>query len=640
MIHLDNVTLRRGPEPLFSDASMTLHSGWKVGLTGRNGTGKSSLLALLAGELELDRGSLALPAEWRMARMAQEVPALQQSALDYVLDGNQALRQAEQALADAEAGQQGDAIASAHDRLQALDAWAQPARAATVLAGLGFTESAQAQPVATFSGGWRMRLSLARVLLADADLLLLDEPTNHLDLDAVLWLQDWLQRCRSTLILISHDRAFLDAVVDHIAHIDQRQLTLFNGNYSNFERQRAAHLAQQKALFQKQQAQAAHLQAFVDRFRAKASKAKQAQSRLKALARLEQSAPAHVDDGFSFHFREPLKLPNPMVTLDQASCGYPGAAQPILANVTLGLRPDSRVGLLGPNGAGKSTLVRTLAGELAVLAGHQQTGPDLVVGYFHQQQVDALDMAATPFQLLQRRQPGWEEVQVRTELGCFGFHGDDVFAPVERFSGGEKARLALALLVQERPSLLLLDEPTNHLDLDMRESLTLALQSFPGAVVLVSHDRHLLETTVDELLLVAHGTVSDWDGDLDDYARWLRQHRAGEASADQPDTPAPKGDARSRRQQAAERRKHLRPLQQQVAALETDIDAAGEQLAQINDKLADQALYQDSSRKQELTDLLAEQAALKRQMAALEEALLTAMETLEQAEQTLDGDTP
>lgn len=636
MIQLDTVTLRRGPEPLFSDASLTIHSGWKVGLTGRNGTGKSSLLALLAGELENDTGTVSVPAEWRLARMAQEVPALEQSALSYVLDGNHALREAEQALAAAEAAGQGDAIAAAHDRLQSLDAWSQPARAATVLAGLGFSEAAQGRPVATFSGGWRMRLSLARVLLADADLLLLDEPTNHLDLDAVLWLQDWLQRCPATLILISHDRAFLDEVVDHIAHIDQHRLSLFSGNYSNFERQRAAQLAQQKALYQKQQVQAAHLQAFVDRFRAKASKARQAQSRLKALAKLEQSAPAHVDDGFSFHFREPARLPNPMVTLDQASCGYAGAGEAILTNVTLGLRPDSRVGLLGPNGAGKSTLVRTLAGELPALAGHQHTNPELVVGYFHQQQVDALDMNATPFQLLQRRQPGWEEVQVRTELGCFGFHGDDVFAPTGRFSGGEKARLALALLVQDRPSLLLLDEPANHLDLDMRESLTLALQAFPGAVVMVSHDRHLLETSVDELLLVANGTVTDWDGDLDDYARWLRQQRSSDTPAGGDSAIPATADARSRRQQAAQRRNQLRPLKQQVARLENGIDALTDQLGAINDQLADETLYQDQQRKDELAALLADQAALKRQLDEHEDALLEAMENLEQAELSLD----
>ena len=629
MIQFESLRLRRGPDILLDQASLTLHGGWKVGLTGRNGCGKSSLFALLRGELDSDAGQLSLPGDWRVAAMDQEVPALSRAAIDYVLDGNTRLRAAEQALQQAEAQADGMAIGRAHEQLDTLDAWAQPARAAEVLAGLGFSEPAQQQPVASFSGGWRMRLNLARVLLADADLLLLDEPTNHLDLDAVLWLQDWLQQVPGTLLLISHDRDFLDACVDHVLHIEQQRLTLYSGNYSAFERQRAERLAQQQQQFDKQQARAAHLQSFIDRFRAKATKARQAQSRLKALARLEQIAPAHADDGFSFSFPVPLRLPNPMLDLVGVACGY--GDQAILRNVNLSIRPETRLGLLGPNGAGKSTLIRTLAGQLAPLGGQFSVGPELVIGYFHQQQVDALPQTHTAFALMQAAQPGWEEVQVRKELGRFGFHGDDVFAEVQRFSGGEKSRLALALLVQRKPALLLLDEPANHLDLDMREALTLALQEFEGAVVLVSHDRHLLETTVDELVLVANGGVSTWDGDLDDYARWLRERHRPAAT---PASSAP-SDNKLRRQQAAQKRASLRPLKQAADRLEQQLDQLQQQLASVESELGDESLY-SAARKADLAALLARQGTLRKQCDALESDWLTALTALEEAEQASD----
>lgn len=633
MIQLDQLRLRRGADILIDQASLALHSGWKVGLTGRNGCGKSSLLALLNGQLDADVGQLSLPADWRIASMAQEVPALQQPALDYVLDGHQALRAAEQALQQAEQRADGMAIARAHDRLDAIDAWSQPARAAAVLAGLGFAETAQQQPVASFSGGWRMRLNLARVLLADADLLLLDEPTNHLDLDAVLWLEDWLRQSPQTLLLISHDRDFLDATVSHILHIEQRRLTLYNGHYSAFERQRSERMAQQQQLFEKQQAQADHLQKYIDRFRAQANKARQAQSRIKALEKLTLSAPAHVADGFSFRFPPPARLPNPMLDLKQVACGYPDSI--ILSQVTFSIRPDTRLGLLGPNGAGKSTLIRTLVGELPSLAGNLTTGPELVIGYFHQQQVDALPQTASAFALMQAAQPQWEEVQVRNELGRFGFHGDDAFAQVQRFSGGEKSRLALALLVQQKPALLLLDEPANHLDLDMREALTLALQDFAGAVVLVSHDRHLLETTVDELLLVADGTVCVWDGDLDDYARWLRSAR----QESREDTKAPRADSgrsddqKTRRQQAAQKRAQLRPLKQTAERLEQRVIRLQKKLDDMDRTLADEALYQPQQKVQ-LAALVAEQGELRKTLNEQESAWLEALGELEQAEQT------
>lgn len=627
MIQLDNLRLRRGPDILLDQATITLHGGWKIGLTGRNGCGKSSLFALLTGQLEADAGSLSLPTDWRMAIMAQEVPALAQPAIDYVLDGNTPLRAAEQALRDAEASGDGMAIGHAHEKLDALNAWSLPARAAEVLAGLGFAADAQSNPVASFSGGWRMRLNLARVLLADADLLLLDEPTNHLDLDAVLWLQDWLQQAPQTLLLISHDRDFLDATISHILHIEQQRLTLYSGNYSSFERQRAERMAQQTHVYEKQKAQAAHLQKFIDRFRAQATKARQAQSRLKALAKLELIAPAHAEDGFSFSFPKPLKLPNPMLDLVKVQCGYGDIA--ILQEVTFSIRPETRLGLLGPNGAGKSTLIKTLATQLAPLSGKFTVGPELVIGYFHQQQVDALPQDKTAFALMQLAQPKWEELQVRKELGRFGFHGDDAFAEVKRFSGGEKSRLALALLVQQKPALLLLDEPANHLDLDMREALTMALQEFEGAVILVSHDRHLLETTVDELVLVANGTVTEWDGDLDDYARWLRERNKQSASTGSDGSPS---DNKLKRQQAAQKRANLRPLKQAADKLEKQLEKLQQQLAEVETKLGDEALYQPDQ-KVALSDLLARQGTLRKQCESVESDWLDAMTSLEEAEQ-------
>jgi ATP-binding cassette, subfamily F, member 3 len=633
MLSLEHINLRRGPDLLLEDASVVLHKGWRVGLVGRNGTGKSSLFKLIMGELESDGGNLNLPADWRLAMMAQEVPALEQPAIDYVLDGHRALRRAEKKLAAAEAAGDNHAIAHAHGELEALHAWQQPARAATLLAGLGFSETQQQQPVASFSGGWRMRLNLAQVLMSDADLLLLDEPTNHLDLDAILWLQSHLIQQAGALLVISHDRAFLDATVNQILHIEHKQLKHYSGGYSDFERQRAEQLSLQQKMHEKQQAQVAHMQKFIARFKAKASKAKQAQSRIKALEKLELIGPAHVDSGFSFDFHSPNKLPNPMENLDAVQCGYPGA--PILEQVTLSLRPESRIGLLGPNGAGKSTLMRTLVGELAPLGGRFDKDGDLVIGYFHQQQVDRLAAEDSPYQMLSRFYPKWSESQLRSELGRFGFHGDDVFAPVGRFSGGEKARLALAMIVQEKPALLLLDEPANHLDLDMREALTMALQSFEGAVVLVSHDRHLLETTVDEFYLVAHGSVTRFDGDLDDYGRWLQQNRRDGKPVKEEKT-GDGMDAKARRQQAAQQRHQLRPLKKQVEKLEKQLSQCDQKLAEIETALGDDALYTDDSRKNEMNGLLGDQARLKKQHDELEGELLEAMEALEEAEGALE----
>lgn len=635
MLHLHNIALRRGTNLLLQDANVTLHPGWKVGLVGRNGCGKSSLMALLNGMVEPDKGDFQRPQHWRIGTMAQEVPALPEAAIDYVLDGHEPYRTQQTALAAAEAAEDGHAIAQAHSALEAMGAWSIPARAATILAGLGFSETAQQQPVASFSGGWRMRLNLARVLLADADLLLLDEPTNHLDLDAVLWLEDWLRSYPGTLVLISHDRDFLNSLCSHILHIEHQQLTLYKGDYDTFEKTRAERIAQQESEHRKQEAEAAHLQAFIDRFRAKASKARQAQSRIKALERLQAQAPLKETAGFSFTFHAPEKLPNPMVQLRQVDCGY--GETKILQGVNLTLGPDSRIGLLGPNGAGKSTLIKTLVGELTPLAGERVYGNELVVGYFHQQQVDALPQEAHPLQLMQTAQPQWEEAQVRSELGRFGFHGDDVFATVARFSGGEKARLALALLIQKKPALLLLDEPANHLDLDMREALIYALQQYTGAMVLVSHDRHLIDTTVDELWLVAEGEAKPYTGDLNDYARWLRERFRNTQKAPNENTEASKEerqDPRLKRQQAAQRRAQLRPLKQAIEKLEKELAACEEALANVNETLNDESLYQ-AENSELLQTTLKRQGELNQQHENLEERLLMAMEEHEQAEQAL-----
>ena len=635
MLQLKNANLRRGANLILEQANCVLHSGWKAGLVGRNGCGKSSLLSLVAGDLEPDQGAVELPADWRIASMAQEIPALPDPALQYVLDGHGQLREHEAALAAAQQAEDGNAIARAHEALDSIQAWSLPARAAAILAGLGFSEESQSAPVCSFSGGWRMRLNLARVLLADADLLLLDEPTNHLDLDAVIWLQDWLRNCRSTLLLISHDRDFLDGVVQHILHVAQGELTQYRGNYSDFERQRAANLARQQSIYQKQQAQAAHLQTFIDRFKAKATKARQAQSRIKALEKLELIAPAHVEDGFAIRFPDPLGLTDPLLDLDELSCGY--GNQSILTGISLRIRPETRLGLIGPNGAGKSTLIRALAGELAPLEGTISAAPGLVIGYFHQQQIDALPQNETPLALMQRQQPQWEESRVRTELGCYGFTGDSVFLPVKQFSGGEKSRLALGLLIQTRPALLLLDEPANHLDLDMREALTLALQAYAGAVVLVSHDKHLLETTVDELMLVAQGRVQLWDGDLHDYASWLRQQRTSTHDTATQELATERSRAKIRRQDAAERRNRLRPLRQRLEKQESALEQCSEALATVTQSLTDEGLYH-ANRKDDLNQILQQQAFLKQQHSELEAQVLETMEALEDAERDLQAD--
>ncbi|SDI91207.1 ATP-binding cassette, subfamily F, member 3 [Pseudomonas flavescens] len=636
MIRLLNLTLQRGPQRLLEDAELTLHAGHKAGLIGANGAGKSSLFALLRGELTPDAGDCLLPGDWRIAHMRQEVDNLERLAVDYVLDGDHELRRVQAELAVAEQRQDGAAIARLHSELDSADGYTADARARKLLAGLGFDNAQMDRRVGDFSGGWRMRLNLAQALMCPSDLLLLDEPTNHLDLDAILWLEGWLQSYPGTLLLISHDRDFLDAVVDHVAHVEQRKLTLYRGGYSAFERTRAERLAQQQQAYEKQQVQRAHMEKYIARFKAQATKARQAQSRIKALERMEELSAAHVDSPFDFVFREADKISTPLLSLSEGRLGY--GDKTILQQVKLSLVPGARIGLLGPNGAGKSTLIKNLSAELQPLSGSLTRGENLVIGYFAQHQLDALDDKASPLLHLQRIAPAEREQTLRDFLGGFDFRGPRCDEPVLNFSGGEKARLALALIAWGKPNLLLLDEPTNHLDLEMRLALTMALQEFAGAVVVVSHDRHLLKSTTDEFLLVADGRVAPFDGDLEDYARWLvdyRQRQAAPATA----TAVAVGsgnDKRGQRQAAAALRQQLAPHKKAADKLEAELGQVQGTLAALEARLGDSALY-EAPRKEELRQALAEQAGLKGREAELEEQWLEALETLETLQQELEA---
>ncbi|UUQ62560.1 ATP-binding cassette domain-containing protein [Pseudomonas fuscovaginae UPB0736] len=634
MIRLQNLTLQRGPQRLLEDAELTLHAGQKAGLIGANGAGKSSLFALLRGELHPDSGDCFLPVDWRIAHMRQEVDTLERLAVDYVLDGDVRLRQVQRDLAVAEAAHDGAALARLHSELDSADGYTADARARKLLAGLGFTNEQMDRQVGDFSGGWRMRLNLAQALMCPSDLLLLDEPTNHLDLDAIIWLEDWLKSYPGTLLLISHDRDFLDEVVDHVAHVDQRKLVLYRGGYSAFERARAERLAQQQQAYEKQQAQRAHMESYIARFKAQATKARQAQSRIKALERMEELSAAHVDSPFDFTFRESHKISSPLLDLSDARLGY--GEKTVLEKVKLQLTPGARIGLLGPNGAGKSTLIKNLAGDLSPLSGRLTRGENTVVGYFAQHQLDSLDAKASPLLHLQRLAPTEREQTLRDFLGGFDFRGARLDEPVLNFSGGEKARLALALIAWERPNLLLLDEPTNHLDLEMRLALTMALQEFSGAVLVVSHDRHLLKSTTDNFFLVADGKVEEFDGDLDDYARWLVEYRQRNAPVSSTPVNPDKTDKKAQRQAAAALRQQLAPHKREADKLEAELGKLHERLAKIETSLGDSAIY-EAARKDELRDLLAEQAKLKGRESELEEAWMAALELLEGMQAELEA---
>ena len=634
MLSFHDVSLRRGGQVLFAAVSFIVHAGQKIGLTGANGAGKSSLFALIRGELGTDTGEIDLPAALTLAHVAQETPPDPRAALEYVLDGDAELRSLEAALLREETAG-GVRLGELHERMASIEGYAAPARAAKLLNGLGFAPGTQTRPVNAFSGGWRMRLNLARALMCRSDLLLLDEPTNHLDLDAVIWLEDWLLAYPGTLILISHDRDFLDRVVGVIAHMEQGGLKLYTGNYSAFERARAEQLAGQQASFERQQREVAHMQSFVERFRYQATKARQAQSRLKALERLELIAPAHIDSPFSFTFLKPRKLPQPLLTLEGVTAGY--GEQRVLDNLKLSIAPGDRIALLGANGAGKSTLIKVLAGELAPQSGEMLGAQDLAVGYFAQHQLEQLDASASALQHMERLAPQAREQELRNFLGGFNFQNDMVMRAVGSYSGGEKARLVLAMLMYARPNLLLLDEPTNHLDLDMRHALTLALQDFAGALVVVAHDRHLLRTTADTLLLVNNGIAQDWLGDLDDYARWLgggRRELPWLAPTPVPTVVSPneRGNEKQRRQQNAQARTQLKPLRDAVRLAESALERAQKGRAELAAKLAEPELY-EPTRREQLKALLMDKARVEMQIDAAESAWLTHSEALELAEQ-------
>lgn len=638
MLSFNQVSLRRGAQLLFADATFTLHNHSRVGLIGANGAGKSSLFKLIIGELESDQGEVEFPNGLRIAYLSQEVPASDELARDYVLGGDAEWCEIQAKLVDAEINDQHEQIGSLHEALDSIDGYTTVSRAEQLMAGLGFANAEFDQPLKAFSGGWRIRLNLARTLMTRSDLLLLDEPTNHLDLDTIVWLVSFLKQYQGAMILISHDREFLDDTVDHVAYLNHQTIELFSGNYSQFEVIKAARLAEQQSNYEKQQREIAHMQDFVRRFRAKATKAKQAQSRIKALSRLEVIAPAHIDSPFTFELPSSEKTSDPLLTLSQACLGYD---QEILNNVNLNLHPGDRIGLLGHNGAGKTTLVKSLKGELKLLDGQRHEGANLQVGYFSQHQVDDLSMQDSAYQHLLRLDPSVTEQTARNFLGGFDFRGDKVFDPVRLFSGGEKARLALALVAWQKPNLLLMDEPTNHLDMEMRQALTVALQDFAGAILLISHDRHLLANSVDDFYLVDSGKVQEYSGDLEDYRRFLLGNQPDPESQNSLKKDTEKGDTaksgqpvkprasekQSKGAQAKTDQKAQRQARTKLRNLETRLERLGGKLEEVEAQLADNDLY-NPDRADELHDLVRQQQNLKEEINLAEENWLELSEEL------------
>jgi ATP-binding cassette subfamily F protein 3 len=611
----------RGAKVLIEGADASLNPGERIGLIGANGSGKTSLFALLRGELHADKGDADFPAHWRVAHVAQETPALERPAVEYAIDGDATLRRLEQQLDDAEKTNNGNLMGELHAALADADVYTVRSRAEQLLLGLGFKKEHLAQPVSTFSGGWRMRLNLAQALMCPSDLLLLDEPTNHLDLDAILWLEEWLKRYPGTLLIVSHDRDFLDGVVNVVVHIDQKKLRRYAGNYSSFEVQRVQSLVLAASQQEKQARERAHLQSFIDRFKAKATKARQAQSRMKMLAKMEDLAPLHVSAPFSFEFREPLRAPNPLLVFEKINCGY--GEKVVLENVNFSLQSDQRIGLLGVNGAGKSTLIKTIAGALEPLDGSAIVNKGLEIGYFAQHQVEMLRDDQSPlWHLLQARgSPPVREQELRNFLGGFNFPGDMATGSIEHFSGGEKARLALALIVWQRPNLLLLDEPTNHLDLETREALTVALAQFEGTLVLVSHDRHLLRATTDQFMIVADGRLQPFDGDLDDYKEWLLKSKIGVVEEKKVfnKNPLPLKEKKAI---------NKKPIESRIKRLEEQMAKLNAKKASIDARLADPSVYQDPKK---IEPILADQAYVAKELAQLESEWLQKHAELERA---------
>jgi ATP-binding cassette subfamily F protein 3 len=629
MLSFTQLSIRVGPRALIENSTFTIHRGHKVGITGANGTGKTTLLSLILGQITPDAGDFDIPKQLVIAHVAQEVDGTERSAVDYVIDGDIELRQLQQKLAACT--DDGIRQAELHSAIEQAGGYTAEARAATLMHGLGFEATQVALPVNHFSGGWRMRLNLARALMCRSDLLLLDEPTNHLDLDAVIWLESWLKHYEGTLLLISHDREFLDNVVNEVAHIEHLAIKLYGGNYSQFERIRAEHLAAQQASHEKQQREIAHMNSYITRFRAKATKAKQAQSRLKALSRLQLIAPAHIDSPFSFQFKKPDKLPNPLVRITDASVGYDA---PLLKQIKLEIHNDARIGLLGPNGAGKSTFIKLIADELEAMTGELHFAKDTKIAYFAQHQLDQLTATASPIEHLQQIDKKATDAELRTFLGGFGFQGDRVFEPVKPFSGGEKARLVLAMLVYQKPNLLLLDEPSNHLDIQMRHALTVALQDFAGAIVLISHDRHLLRMACDTLLLVNDGRVQPYEGDIDSYPSWLQQrHKPGNGDTKPKVTER---DQKEKKRKEAELRQQLAPLRKEVTSLEKQLDRLNGKKQALEAQLSDETLYEEAN-KDKLKELLWQQADLSKSIDLVEEEWMEKAEALEQAKSAASG---
>ncbi|MCD9513160.1 ABC transporter ATP-binding protein [Photobacterium phosphoreum] len=640
MIIFSDIQLLRGGKVLLENATATINPGDKVGLVGKNGCGKSTLFALLKNELSLDGGNCQFPSNWELAWVAQETPALERAAIEYVIDGDREYRELERQLIAAELADNGNKVAELHGKIDTIGGYSINARAAELLNGLGFSQHQMQWNLTQFSGGWRMRLNLAQALLCRSDLLLLDEPTNHLDLDAVMWLEKWLQSYRGTLVLISHDRDFLDPVINRIIHVENQTMNSYTGNYSSFEVQRAEKLVLQQAMFQKQQKQVTHMQSYIERFRYKASKARQAQSRIKALERMEKVLPAQLDNPFTFEFREPSALPNPILMMDHVAAGYDDLL--ILEKIRLNLVPGSRIGLLGRNGAGKSTLIKMLAGDLPAKAGEMAFSQGVKIGYFAQHQLETLYLDDTPIQHMARIAPNSTEQQLRDYLGSFGFLGDKALEKVGPFSGGEKARLVLALIVWQRPNLLLLDEPTNHLDLDMRQALTFALQSYEGAMVIVSHDRYLLRATTDDLYLVHDRQVVPFDGDLDDYHKWLTEQQRNERREQQAAKPDTNKDnsAASRKEQKrldAEFRKLTAPIRKEITKLEKQMDKLNDIITAAETALSDSSIYEPENKAQ-MNEQLKLQGNAKSDLEEIEVAWMELQEQLEEMESQLNAE--
>jgi ATP-binding cassette subfamily F protein 3 len=629
VIILENIALRRGQKLLFSEASATLQPGQKIALIGGNGCGKSSLFALLLDELQTDAGDIRGLKGLRISHMAQETATSELTARDYVIAGDAALYAVLQDLAKADAAGEFEQSATLHQQMEELDGYSAERRAEQLLLGLGFQRHQMDTPMASFSGGWRIRLNLARALMAPSDLMLLDEPTNHLDLDTTLWLQSWLQGYRGTLLMISHDRDFIDATCERTLEIAQQTLSAYRGGYSDYERQRAEKMAQQQAQYEKQQRRIADIEDFVRRFRAKATKARQAQSRLKELERMQTVAQAHIDSPFSFSFPAPGKVSDPLLTMSAASLGH--GERTVLSKVSVSLSPGDRIGLLGKNGAGKTTLLKSLTGDLPVMGGERTEGAHLQIGYFDQQQLEVLDLDASAFLHIQRLSPKARDQEILNFLGGFDFRGDRAKEAIRPFSGGEKARLALAHVVWQAPNVLILDEPTNHLDLDMRHALEVALQDYAGAIVLVSHDRHLLRNSVEQLLLINNGSVTDYAGDVETYEKWVLSSNPTEAPAPAPApnvTTEDPGDRKARRQAAANQRAQRQPLKKSLRQLEQRIEKGQQSLQALQAQLADGDLYSENVGT-ELAELMKQEGQLKRELAAVENEWLKQQEMLE-----------